>query len=64
MYLFNRARAVLAGEQGGPSVETIIGIAVAMIMGVALIAFGRVVVSKTTEAGSQVSNLATSTDLS
>ena len=35
----------IAGECGGPSVETIIGIAVALIMGVALLAFGRVVVS-------------------
>ncbi len=42
--MINRMRNAIAGECGGPSVETIIGIAVALIMGVALIAFGRMVV--------------------
>ena len=42
--MINRMRNAIAGECGGPSVETIIGLAVALIMGVALIAFGRMVV--------------------
>ena len=42
--MINRMKNAIAGECGGPSVETIIGIAVALIMGVALIAFGRLVV--------------------
>lgn len=42
--MFKNMRTAIAGECGGPSVETIIAIAVALIMGVALIAFGRMVV--------------------
>ena len=42
--MFKNMRTAITGECGGPSVETIIGIAVALIMGVALIAFGRMVV--------------------
>jgi hypothetical protein len=42
--MFKNMKTAIMGECGGPSVETIIGIAVALIMGVALIAFGRMVV--------------------
>lgn len=38
--LMSRANVALAGETGGPSVETIIGIAVALLIGSALILFG------------------------
>ena len=38
--LVSRANVALAGETGGPSVETIIGIAVALLIGSALILFG------------------------
>jgi len=47
----------ISGECGGPSVETIIGIAVALIMGVALIAFGRAVVSWIAKSKQQVNNM-------
>lgn len=57
MNIMKRAKLALSGEQGGPSVETIIGIAVAIIMGVALIAFGNIVVGKTREAGNAVDEL-------
>lgn len=42
--MFKNMKNAITGECGGPSVETIIGIAVALIMGVALIAFGKMVV--------------------
>lgn len=61
--ILNRAKVALDGEQGGPSVETIIGIAVALIMGVALIAFGNIVVKKIREAGNNVDTLATNAEL-
>lgn len=61
--MLNRAKIALSGEQGGPSVETIIGIAVAIIMGVALIAFGNVVVKKTKEAGNNIDTLNTTANL-
>lgn len=35
-----RAQQALAGEGGGPNVETVLGIAFAIIVAVALIAFG------------------------
>ena len=63
MSMMNRAKIALNGEQGGPSVETIIGIAVAMVMGVALIAFGNVVVEKTNDASKQVDTLSTNVAL-
>ena len=63
MSMMNRAKIALNGEQGGPSVETIIGIAVAMVMGVALIAFGNVVVEKTNDASQQVDTLSTNVAL-
>ena len=63
MSMMNRAKIALNGEQGGPSVETIIGIAVAMVMGVALIAFGNVVVEKTNDASTQVDTLSTNVAL-
>ena len=63
MSTMNRAKIALNGEQGGPSVETIIGIAVAMVMGVALIAFGNVVVEKTNDASQQVDTLSTNVAL-
>lgn len=62
--MLNRAKIALSGEQGGPSVETIIGIAVAIIMGIALISFGNMVVKKTKEAETQIGTLATDGDLS
>ena len=55
--MFNKMRTAIAGECGGPSVETIIGIAVALIMGVALIALGRVVVTWIKSASDQVKNM-------
>lgn len=61
--MLNRAKIALSGEQGGPSVETIIGIAVAIIMGIALISFGNMVVKKTQQAEGQINNLATNGDL-
>ena len=42
--MITKMKNAIVGECGGPSVETIIGIAVALIMGAALIAFGRMVV--------------------
>jgi hypothetical protein len=39
--IVKNAQVAVKGEAGGPSVETIIGICVALIIGVALIAFGR-----------------------
>jgi hypothetical protein len=55
--MFNKMKTAIAGECGGPSVETIIGIAVALIMGVALIALGRVVVTWLSKASDQVENM-------
>ena len=55
--MFNKMKTAIAGECGGPSVETIIGIAVALIMGVALIALGRVVVTWLSTASDQVENM-------
>ena len=45
MNLIKRARHAVNGENGGPSVETIIGIAVALLVGVALISFGRAMIA-------------------
>ena len=61
--MLNRAKIALSGEQGGPSVETIIGIAVAIIMGVALISFGNMVVKKTNEAENNIGTLNTPANL-
>lgn len=62
--MINRMKIALSGEQGGPSVETIIGIAVAIIMGVALIAFGKMVVNKTNQASNTINTLETEGSLS
>lgn len=43
--LINRARLALQGEDGGPQIETIIGISVALIVATALIALGSAMVS-------------------
>lgn len=43
--LINRARLALQGEYGGPQIETIIGISVALIVATALIALGSAMVS-------------------
>lgn len=59
MSLMNRARHAISGENGGPSVETIIGIAVALLVGVALIAFGRAMITWIGGAQNQVSNMQT-----
>lgn len=38
--IITRANSALSGEGGGPNVETVLGIAFAIIVAVALIAFG------------------------
>ena len=55
--MFKNMKNAIMGECGGPSVETIIGIAVALIMGVALIAFGRTVVQWIGKSKNQVANM-------
>ena len=52
--LMSRANVALAGETGGPSVETIIGIAVALLVGSALILFGGKLVSWISKTGDNV----------
>ena len=52
--LMSRANVALAGETGGPSVETIIGIAVALLVGSALILFGGKLVEWISGAGDKV----------
>lgn len=52
--LMSRANVALAGETGGPSVETIIGIAVALLVGSALILFGNRLVQWIASAGDNV----------
>lgn len=55
--MFKNMKNAIMGECGGPSVETIIGIAVALIMGVALIAFGRMVVGWIRSAQNSVNSM-------
>lgn len=55
--LKERAKYALSGENGGPSVETIIGIIVALIAGVAFIALGRLIVGKINEAGTSIDSM-------
>lgn len=55
----NRCKTVLSGEQGGPNVETIILISVALIIGVALIAFGGRIIEFIGRAGENVDGLET-----
>lgn len=38
--IMNRAKIALSGEGGGPNVETVLGIAFAIIIAIALIALG------------------------
>lgn len=38
--VMNRAKVALSGEGGGPNVETVLGIAFAIIIAIALIALG------------------------
>lgn len=52
--LMSRANVALAGETGGPSVETIIGIAVALLVGSALILFGGKLVQWINNTGNNV----------
>lgn len=55
--MFNNFKKAISNEYGGPSVETIIAIAVALIMGVALIAFGRMVVGWISAAQTSVNSM-------
>ena len=55
--LMARANVALKGETGGPSVETIIGIAVALLVGSALILFGNKLVQWIQGAGNNVTNI-------
>jgi hypothetical protein len=59
MKLIERARHAISGENGGPSVETIIGIAVALLVGVALIAFGRAMIAWIGKAQNSVNSMQT-----
>ena len=55
--LVNRAKIALTGEEGGPNLETIIGISVALIVATALVALGTAMVTWLGGAQSKVEGL-------
>ena len=55
--IITRAKNAISGENGGPSVEQVIGIAVALIIGSALLIFGGKIQEWVTGASGAVDNL-------